>query len=129
MISGPYIAILVLLAVSVYLGYALYRVKRACLYRLDALSKLADDLQTAQRENIRRFGMNLVTAHDLIIELLQAQRLHTNMEESHALKALRQGIEAATTPENRVAWLVTNVPKVIKAIACERLRQADAAQP
>lgn len=125
----PYIAIALLLGSTGYLWVTLVLVKRRALRRLDKLSADVEDLEKSQYTRTRKLTMNLVTAHDLIIELLQAQRLHTDMVESHALKALRQGIEAATTPENRVAWLVTNVPKVIRAIANERLKQADAAQP
>ena len=100
-----------------------------CLENLELVAKSSDALQRVQENKFKRLTMNLVTAHDLIIELLQAQRLHTNMEESHALKALRLGIQQATTPDDRVRWLVSNVPKVIKMIANERLKMSEAQAP
>lgn len=100
-----------------------------CLNSIQVVKDAADGLARVHENKVRRLTMNLVTAHDLVIELLQAQRLHTDMEESHALKALRVGIMQATTPEDRVRWLVSNVPKVIRAIANERLAMVDAQVP
>ena len=117
MILGLAISNLVLLVTCLVLWAKLKHAYLNCLENLEMVAKSSDALQRVQENKFKRLTMNLVTAHDLIIELLQAQRLHTNMEESHALKALRLGIQQATTPDDRVRWLVSNVPKVIKMIA------------
>lgn len=129
MILGLAISNLVLLVTCLVLWIKLKHAYLNCIENLELVAKSSDALQRVQENKFKRLTMNLVTAHDLIIELLQAQRLHTNMEESHALKALRLGIQQATTPDDRVRWLVSNVPKVIKMIANERLKMSEAQAP
>ena len=126
------LCIFLLVAYACLAGFVLIANARNKRRQLAAINKVKSDVENINSQHlrtVRRMGMHAAVCHDLIIEVLQGEGPGDGYAESHALKYLREGVRSLATPDEKVAWLVREVPVALKRIADERIAIADNFKP